>query len=127
MEFTFEVSGRLPCLNDMINKAQYNRYAYATLKKKWTAYVGSFIVKEHVPLFSNPYSVTVKFIEPNYRRDIDGVASGGLKFILDALVDTFRVPGDNRVWFKELHVSFPKPDKENPRVIVTLRELEEHF
>lgn len=117
----FEIMGRLPGLNEMTAANRYNRFAGGTQKKKTTALCAKWIQSSKVPTFNQPIKVAFEWVEPNARRDIDNVAAGA-KFVLDALVDTGRLPNDGRKWVRAISHTFPEPDPVNPKVIVTIEE-----
>lgn len=119
--FTFEIPGRLPGLNELIGANRAHRMAGAALKKKTQTFCGQYIVASRVPKFSEPVTVEFTWIEPNSRRDLDNITTGA-KFILDALVETQTIANDTRAWITGISHSFPNPEKDNPRVIVTLKE-----
>lgn len=123
----FVIPGRLPSLNEIIAVAQYNRFAYGHLKKKSTGICAQAVIAHQVPKFDKPVTLDILYIEKNARRDIDGVFSAGMKFILDALGPeshggTGRIPNDTREWVKEIRNSAPLVDPKNPRIEVWIRE-----
>ena len=120
--YSFKIPGRLPCLNEIISKAQYNRFAYGSLKKTTDKLVSKYILASGIPKITKPLRVVIDWIEPNSRRDIDGISAGS-KFILDSLVNTERIKDDSRPWIREIVNHFPPPDKENPRILVSLEEI----
>jgi len=124
MKCVFTIDGRLPGMNEIIKAARGKGgwYASASQKSRWQRYCSNAIVAARVPVFINPVRITLKWIEPNGRRDIDNVQSGGTKFIFDALVATRRLPDDSRKYVREILNLHPNPDKKNPRVEVTLEE-----
>ena len=119
----FVIEGRLPGLNEIIQTARYNRYAGASQKKKETDRCKWAIIAGSVPHFRNPVEVSFTWFEKCLRRDPDNISGGGTKFILDALVELGRIPNDTRRWIKGINHSFPEPDKENPRVEVSIKEI----
>lgn len=119
----FTIPGRLPGLNEIVGAARYNRFAAASQKKKATELCAQHVIASRIPAFKGPVALTIDWIEPNNRRDIDNVAAGA-KFILDALVSSGRLPNDSRKWVKALTHTFPPADKMNPRVEVALELIE---
>jgi len=121
---TFTIQGRLPGLNEITRANRANMFQGAKLKKDATQLCGQAIIVDHVPVFKNPpLSVLICWYEKDNRRDIDNVAGGGTKFILDALVETGRIPNDGRKWVRSIQHQFPDPDKENPRILVCVEEI----
>lgn len=125
MTFTFTIPGRLPGLNEIITAARGRAgwFAGAGQKKKWMRYCSQAIIAERVPVFQKPVRIIFVWFEPNGRRDIDNIQSGGSKFICDALVQRLRIPDDSRKWVREVIHKHPDPDKKNPRIEVTIEEL----
>lgn len=124
MNYSFIIDGRLPNLNDIIRVRGNNRYSYGTFKKKWTRYCAMYIIRRGVPMFTNPVSISFDWIEPDYRRDIDNIASGGCKLILDSLVELQKLPNDSRKYVREVKHRFPEKDPSNPRIVVTIEEIQ---
>lgn len=122
MKFTFEIPGRLPGLNEIINKARSHWSTGRKHKKQSTEYCGQWIIASGVPFFKNPVRVHFQWIEPNRRRDLDNICAGA-KFCLDALVDTGRIKGDSQQWVKGITHMFGVPDKDNPRVLISIEEV----
>ena len=84
------IQGRLPCMNDLITANRRNRYAGAKLKKDTQRQIEDVLLPQ-IQLrstarygFSGKVAVTVRFYEPDKRRDEDNVLSG-MKFIFDAM------------------------------------------
>lgn len=130
VEHTFVIPGKLPSLNEMIGAASYNRFAYASLKKKATALCAQFVMLGKVPVFEKPIKILISYYEPNARRDLDGVYSAGMKFILDALGPlkhggTERIKNDTREWVREISNRSPAIDKSNPRIEVLISEWQD--
>lgn len=118
----FEITGRLPGLNEIVSVNRSNKFYGSVEKKKYTNLCGQYIIASQVPRFLNPIKVNFEWIEPNKKRDLDNI-TGGTKFILDALVSTGTIPNDTRNWVRSLSHTFPPPDKKNPRIIVTIEEV----
>jgi Holliday junction resolvase RusA-like endonuclease len=62
-----------------------------------------------------------RWIEKDLRRDPDNICAGA-KFVMDALVELGRIPGDTRRWVKGISHEFPDPDAKNPRIEITITE-----
>lgn len=126
MTFSLTIPGRLSGTNDIIRMAAWNRYAGGAKRKKekelcaWHIRHDNAIHKAH---FTNAVRVSLAWIEPNAKRDLDNI-TGGLKVILDALVMCKIIPNDSREWVKAIEHRFPEPDKKKPRIEVTLTDIE---
>lgn len=124
-KFTYEILGKLPGLNEMIGAINRHRFAGNDLKKKYTKECATRAIIERVPKFNNPVRIHFDWIETDKRRDIDNV-SAGAKYVLDSLVLTGKIPNDGPTHVKGISHAFPAPDKKNPRVKVTITEVEEN-
>lgn len=118
---TFTIPGRLASLNDIIAAGNQHRMVGAKLKRDETQRCAWHILQERIPIFTGPIRLWIYWYEKNRKRDVDNVASG-IKFILDALVETGRIPNDGRRWVHAISHHFPEPDKTNPRVLVCMEE-----
>lgn len=119
MKVSFTIDVRLPGMNDIIGLARYNRFADAHHKKKWTKLCAQYALTARVPALNQPVNVTVDWIENDYRRDRDNIM-GGLKFILDGIVQAGVLPNDTAKWVREITCRFPPPEKGKARVVVIL-------
>jgi Holliday junction resolvase RusA-like endonuclease len=121
----FVISGRLSGTNDIIRLAAYNRYLGGAQRKREKDQCYAAIMAQNQSVrarFTKPVRVSMAWIEPNGRRDLDNI-SGGQKVILDALVMARVLPNDTREWLKGISHTFPPPDKSNPRIEVTVEEI----
>lgn len=118
----FVISGRLDGLNEMINQARANRFGAASKKKKETMRCAWAVIGHGIEPITRPIHLTITWIEPDARRDIDNVAAGA-KFILDGLVESGKLPNDGRKWVCGLTHIFPEPDAKNPRVEVEITQI----
>jgi Holliday junction resolvase RusA-like endonuclease len=126
MTFTFSIPGRLSSQNEVIRNAAYNRYGGGAKRKKEKehCYWGMVEQMGKLPIrFTRPVTISFAWIEPNSKRDIDNIAAGGTKVIIDAMVMAKIIPNDTREWVKGISHTFPPPDKANPRVEVTIEEM----
>lgn len=124
MQYTFVIDGRLAGLNEMTSANRANMFAGAGLKKKETHRCILAAKIARLPKIKNPVSVSIAWVEPNSKRDLDNIAAG-TKFIFDGLVECEVLPNDTRQWIRSIVHHFPDPDKDKPRVIVTLTEIAE--
>lgn len=118
--YSFCISGQLPGLNEITSSARYNRFAGASLKKKFTHLCQYSIKASTPPKFETPVHVEFVWIEPNLKRDPDNITAGA-KFILDALVEEGVLPNDTRKWVHGITHVFETPDKLKPRILVTIK------
>lgn len=105
----------------MIGAINSNRWAGNQLKQQTTTLCAQYAVASGMPCIKKPINVRVTWVEKNARRDPDNVRCG-MKYILDGLVVSGKIPNDTRAWIKSLSDSFPEPDKQNPRVEVEISE-----
>jgi len=107
----------LPGLNEMINVARTNRYASAKQKKKYTRLVEKELIAQHcipeTPLTS--ISVTCIWTESGRARDPDNIRVG-IKYILDAMVNTGVLKDDSMKYVKFLSDTFQKGEKRTVQV-----------
>lgn len=118
----FIIEGRLPTLNEYINKCRYNKFAGNTFKKKYQEYIESCILFYQIKPM-NKVNIIYKFYEKNKRRDKDNVSSFARKVINDALQEAQVLSNDNWQCIRTLTDEFFL-DKENPRIEVELYECE---
>ena len=87
----------LPSQNDVIKTAKRHYMAYASMKKKHTAEIGKELIAQGcIP--DRPYSridIECVWIEAGRTRDPDNILCGGLKPILDAMVNQGIIKDDS--------------------------------
>lgn len=66
--------------------------------------------------------LNITYFVPNWKTDIDNVACGGKKHVLDGLVEEEIIKDDTHKFVKGWTESFKK-DKDNPRIEITILEL----
>lgn len=123
----FTIYGRLDGLNEYTNANRKNPYAGAQMKKKnQKAVMDAILACKDRTSFTEPVYLRFCWIEPNKRRDMDNIAAGGRKAILDALVVMNVLENDgwkNVIGFSDRFAV----DKDNPRIeveIITEEEME---
>ena len=121
--FYFTILGKLSGTND-ITRADRSHWAVgARLRKRdkqiARAAIWEAMVKQDAR-FTRPVSIKCRWIEPDKRRDLDNI-TGGIKVILDALVDCKVIEGDSREFVRSISHVFPPIDKRDPRVVVVVR------
>jgi Holliday junction resolvase RusA-like endonuclease len=102
----------LPGYNEMIQVARGNKYASAKQKKKYTKLVEKELIAQHCipdkPLIS--ISVDCIWTESRHARDPDNIRAG-IKYVLDAMVNTGVLKDDSMKYVKFLGDTFQSGDK----------------
>ena len=111
----FDIEGRLPGLNEMIEAAKSHYGAYAKMKQTYTDMV-AWLAKK-LPRFEK-VALVITWYEPDHRRDPDNIMAGQ-KFILDGLVAAGTIPNDSQRHIKGIVHRF-RVDKQNPRIEVEI-------
>jgi Holliday junction resolvase RusA-like endonuclease len=119
---TFVIPGRLPGTNEISWEERTHWSKGYKFRRKWTQMVGACVIAGRVPFYRVPVAVGIVYIERDRRRDCDNI-HGGAKFILDALKETGRIPNDSRRWVRSCTPVVAEPDKDNPRIQVTVSPL----
>ena len=117
----FDIEGRLPGLNEMIDAAKQGKgkyQPYSIMKQTYTDMV-AWLAKK-LPKYQQ-VNITITWYEPNEKRDPDNIMAGQ-KFILDGLVKAGTIPNDTRRYIKSI-THIPELDRENPRVEVEIQEI----
>ncbi len=128
----FKISGRLPSLNELIRwdrivgRRGRGRFYGAIKRRQAINLIAGYIWDAHLPKFPGPVDISIRWIEPNARRDYDNIASSQ-KFVLDSLVKTGTIQGDSRKWIPEPVKHEFDIDKKEPRVEVTINERREAY
>jgi hypothetical protein len=94
--------------------------AYQAMKQKWGWVVSSYASAQGFARIDKPSHFEFEFIEPNRKRDPDGVASGAMKLILDGLQASMLLKNDNAEWVLSLLCTF-KYQKEGVGVMLTVK------
>lgn len=124
MRYKITIPGRLPGLNDFLNKAKSRKgKIIANAQKKSIEEDIRAIALTQLGLtkFKEPVTINYKWIEPNKRRDLDNIAFGK-KFINDALVGAGMLKNDGWSNIKAISDEFGF-DRDNPRIEVTITEI----
>lgn len=124
MRQSFTIYGRLAGMNEYI-RAAHSPWQRSQLKQEQEAIVAD-AAKDLRPMRA-PVEVEITYYEgktkPRERvRDLDNVAGGGNKFILDALVSMGVLPNDDAKTVARLHTHGFKATGE-PRIVVVLEEV----
>lgn len=112
---------KLPSTNEVITTNRLNRYAGNNLKKKVQTGLCYCFSEQTKAKYDSHVTLTVRFYEPDKRRDEDNVIAG-LKFIQDALVCMKILKDDSQKYVHVLPEVFV--DTENPRIEIDIEEDE---
>ena len=118
----FEIEGRLPSLNDYINKCRTNKYLAAKFKSDTEEIIGVFIKKAKLGQITKPCEIHITWVEPNRKRDVDNIQSAQ-KYILDALVKEGILKNDTQKWVRQ--ITHKILVDEEPRILVVFKEIED--
>lgn len=113
-------------MNDIIHQTNINRFLGAKLKRESTEFCAIHAASLKVKGIGFPVKLKIVWYEKDIRRDIDNVAAGGTKMILDGLVNSGVLKDDSRRYVKEISHFFPEPDKVRPRVEIELETIEQN-
>lgn len=118
--YEFVINGRMPGLNEYINKERSNRYMGSKMKKEWNE-VTEYAIRQQLKRVQIIGQVRLHYIfyEMNNRRDLDNVAGFAHKIIQDALVRTNVIKDDSPKYVVGFTDKFAI-DRENPRILVMI-------
>lgn len=97
----FLILSKLPTLNEYINVERLNRFAAASLKKKYTG-ICSESALTMPKLEDTLFDVQVNWFVLDNRSDADNVFFA-IKFILDGAVESGRLKKDGRKNIRHIH------------------------
>lgn len=104
---TFTIKAKLPSLNEIIEVSRANKYMAAQFKRDVQELIGfeirQALAKGTLKPVDQPCEIHIDFYERTKRRDVDNIASGGSKVILDALVKNHIIRNDSRKWVRQVH------------------------
>lgn len=124
MEHTLIIDGQLNNLNDYTKACRTNRYAGAKMKSENEAIISLYIKMQMKNLhFPGRVALSFRWYEPNRKRDLDNIAFAK-KFVLDALVNNGIIKADGWKCVTGFTDEF-FVDKENPRIEVTIKGVDE--
>ena len=112
-------------MNDYTKANRSNKYLANKMKQDIQKTICKYIVfgvsmKDLEKVDRYPIGLTIKWYEPNNKRDIDNITFG-TKFILDSMVCMGIIEDDSRKYVDSIeHSVFT--DKENPRIEVEINE-----
>jgi Holliday junction resolvase RusA-like endonuclease len=112
------IDGKLSGLNEYINACRVNRYKGAQMKKQEQERC-MWHIKTQIPKkLKTPLKLSFLWLEPNMKRDLDNICFAK-KFILDALVQTGKIPNDGWRDVQGFEDHFGV-DPDNPRIEVDI-------
>ena len=120
----FDIEGRLPGLNEMIDAAKQGKgkyQPYSIMKQTYTDMV-AWLAKK-LPKYQQ-VNITITWYEPNEKRDPDNIMAGQ-KFILDGLVAAGVIQNDSQKYVRGIMHRF-EVDRQNPRVEVEIVDVEKN-
>lgn len=122
---TLIIYGRLDGLNEYTKACRTNRFVGAKMKTDNENLISHFIMQQ-IPnvKFEGAVEFNFRWYEKNKRRDLDNICMAK-KWVLDALVSNGIIQTDNWQGVKGFTDSF-FIDRENPRVEVDIRGLNEN-
>jgi len=121
-KYQMVIKGRLPGLNEYVLANRSNRFAGSSMKKKCQEAISKYIEAQLPNTITPPVEIDFRWYEKDGRRDLDNICFAK-KFILDALVTSGRLEDDNRKFVTGFRDRF-FIDKENPRIEVEIKEVE---
>lgn len=116
------IPGPLPGVNELIAAAKSGRgkgNGYSRLKSTWGDTVWAHAKAARARRMDSPVSVQFVWRERDKRRDLDNIAGGGQKLVLDGLVKAGVLAGDG--WRDVFSIEHRfQVDPKNPGVMVYL-------
>ena len=120
---TLRIGGFFPSLNEWIEYAKRHPGKYSRKKRSETVRVMWIAKAQKLTHCTRPVTLNFHFCEPNKRRDMDNIAAGAIKPILDGLVEAGVLTDDSQKHIWGWSVSFDC-DPEDPHVEVTIKQEE---
>ena len=122
MTHRFTIRGRLPGLNDMTREARGNKYTSAKTKRSCTLLCAAEAKRQKVPVMTRPIVLSVLWVEPNRKRDMDNIAAG-VKYILDGLQAAKIIANDGWKDVQGIVHRFAV-NARDPHILIELQEVE---
>jgi Holliday junction resolvase RusA-like endonuclease len=120
-EQCFFIPGIFPSENQWLGWAKRHWSVYKRERDRHKARVVQAIRDAQiVKITSYPVLIHFRWQEKNGRRDLDNIAAGGRKIIIDAIVGEGLLPDDTRTYVCGFEDAFPPPDKKEAGVHVTI-------
>ncbi|MDO5293342.1 MAG: hypothetical protein Q4F05_11390 [bacterium] len=124
MQYKFTIDGRLPGLNEYIAAMNSNRHKGNEMKQQSQELIIWHLRHQlRGTCINKPINIEYCFCEPNMKRDKDNISGFSHKVIQDALVEARIIANDGWKQIIGFSDSFAV-DKNNPRIEVTLTEVE---
>lgn len=112
-----------PTFNTEINYAKKHWSYYARHKDTWTYFVTAHINQKPHPIIDNyPYSLKLTIFDKTLKKDIDGMGSIAVKYILDGMVACHLIINDSLKYISSYSVVWGGVDKQNPRIEIELNK-----
>jgi len=111
--------GRMPGLNDLMFKGIGARIRFQKAPKRAVLLL---VQAQGIKPFNGPVALSFEWVEPNKRRDPDGICSGGSKTLIDALKTCGVIANDGWKHIAGIAHSW-RCDPQNPGVLVTIKEV----
>ena len=118
---TIVIPGELPDLNQIIAESKNHWGSYSSLKKANTQLV-AFCTKQATKQKYKKIDLEITWYCKDKRKDKDNIMAGGLKMILDGLVDAGVIKNDGWSEIGSINNHF-EVDKDNPRVEIKITEV----
>lgn len=125
MNYKFTIKGTLPGLNELIEAERRNRQEGARLKKQCEAVVMNAARQMGGAEIQEPVYMVYHWYEKDRRRDKDNICAFGRKVIQDALVKARFLRNDGWKNIARFEDRF-YVDKDKPRVVVEILEVEDN-
>ena len=121
-DVTIVIPGEMPGMNEIIAASKLHHNRYNDMKKINTEKV-TWIAKSKIKKQFKKIDLEIRWICKNRRKDKDNIMAGA-KFILDGLVQANVIENDGWNQIGDIVHKF-EVDKDNPRVEVRIKEVEE--
>lgn len=123
--YKFQIQGKLPSLNELIDAERTHRQKGANLKKQSEKIVRLYIRQQmHGAKPKAPVTIHYHFYESNRKRDLDNIAGFAHKIIQDSLVKEGILRNDGWDHIEGFTDEF-YVDTRNPRIEVVIVSREE--
>ena len=109
------IPGRFPSLNEFYRMGPREQ---ARVKRECDELVAWCARAQRLPRIKRPVSLSITWVEPNDRRDLDNVAFA-TKFVQDGLVKAGVLENDTKRHVTSLHHMYGI-DRRDPRVVVEI-------
>lgn len=119
----FTIMGKMPSLNDVIDKTRLNKFAGATMKRKLQQDIKTQLLHQvasmglEIPLDCQ-CDFKFTFYEQNKKRDKDNIISSQ-KFLFDAMVEVGILKNDGWRWVGNLAYDFKIDDVYRVEIEIT--------